>query len=325
MKVKKAIALLVISFIIINAVSLSAFASPGSQAIFYGDFDNDLDFDSDDYALFRQFMLGMIGKDKVPATTDVDGNGQYDSDDYAYMRQHLLGMIKIFPAQSPINPSPTGTPYATPAITPSATLTFTPVPTPTFTPAPTVEADGLYIDSSKVSSDLLKVTLYIKNIANFSGYQANLAYDPQVLKPVYFDGSEYDSQSPVETGSLLTKNYIPVDFALHDLQKGILNFGRTYLAVNSYKNSGVSESSGSIAVIYFRILKNQAAQIRLENCQTMPGAINGTLVTDWDANQLLNYNVNGTITITPDGATGTPTTSTPTPDPYDWYDYYGYW
>jgi hypothetical protein len=325
MKGKKIIVLLVVSFILINVVSLSAIASISSPATVYGDSDNDGNFDSDDYSLFRQFLLGMKGIDRISASADVDGNGQYDSDDYAYMRQHLLGMINIFPAESSVAPSPTNTSYVTQTIT----------PTPTSTPVPTSKDKVLYISSSKESADMLKVTLYIKNIDNFSGYQANLVYDPQVLKPVYSDGSEYDSQSPVYAGNLLTKNYAPVDFAKHDLQNGVLNFGRTYMAVNSYKDSGVSESSGSIAIICFKILKYETTQIRFENCEAMPGSINGTIITDWDGNQDLNYNVDERFTISPYMLTDTPAApSTPastvtvpaTSDPYDWYDwYYGYW
>ncbi|KNY26407.1 cohesin domain-containing protein [Pseudobacteroides cellulosolvens] len=326
MKGKKAIVLLAVSFILTTFFSLSAFASSDTPVTVYGDFDNDGNFDSDDYALFRQFMLNMIDKEIVPATCDVDGNGLYNSDDYAYMRQHLLGMIKIFPVQSTLVPSPTVTPYVTPIITP----TLTPVPTPTSTPVPTVQPEGLYISYSKEPLNMLKVTLNIKNIANFSGYQANLVYDPQVLRPVYSDGSEYDSQSPVEIGSLLTKRYIPTDFAKHDLQNGVLNFGRTYLAVDSYKNSGVAESSGSIAVIYFKILKYETTKIRLENCDTMPGALKGTIITDWDGNMILDYNVGETSTIPAYVLTSTPTPTiaipSPTlePDGDDRYYYY-YW
>ncbi len=282
MKGKKIIALLITSLIFITSIGLSAFSSPVSTKLVYGDFDQDGDVDSDDYAYMRQYLIGIIDDDKVPITADVDGDGNYDSDDYAYMRQYLLGIIDIFPVEKSVTPTPTSTP------------TFTPTPTPTISSAP-----ELYMIASKESADIYKVTLNIKNIENFSGYQANLVYDPNVLKPIYSDGSQYSYQSTIETGNLLTKKYSPVDYAMNDLQNGVLTFGRSYMALSSYKSSGISESTGSIGIIYFKILKNETTQINLENCSAMLGAVNGTIIADWDGCQILNYSVTNTISLIP--------------------------
>jgi hypothetical protein len=331
MKGRKVIALLVTTLILINSVVLSIFAQPDPDTaiVVFGDVDKDGNFDSDDYAIFRQYLLGMIGIDRVPTTADVDGNGQYNSDDYAYMRQHLLGMIQVFPAEKS-TPSPTATDIPTPTFTPTPTSTpISYIPTsgsssggtstvtaPISTPVPTSQVNELYIESVKESFDIAKITIYIKNIANFSGYQANLIYDPHVLKPVYRDGSEYDIQSPVEAGSLLTNQYSPIDFAKHDLQSGVLNFARAYMSINAYKASGVSEHSGSIAIIYFRMLKQEYTHITLANCNTMPEAISGTILTDWDGNQIFNYTASVSYTIMAYMPTHTPVPyPTPTPTP----------
>jgi len=73
-----------------------------------GDVDADLDVDSDDYALMRQRLIGMITefprKGGINITNelysaDVDGDGNFDSDDYAYIQQYLIGMITTLPAE----------------------------------------------------------------------------------------------------------------------------------------------------------------------------------------------------------------------------------
>jgi len=304
MKEKKVIALLVICLIFTASFVLPVFASPDSTEFVYGDFDQDKDVDSDDYSYLRMYLIGMITIDRVPANMDVDGNGRFDSDDYSYMRQYLIGMIRVFPVQISATPSIT----ITPTVTPTVTSTNTP------TPVPTTDSE-LYMTASKESHDTYKVTLNIKDIPNFAGYQANIVYDPKVLKPIYSDGSEYTLQSPVETGSLLNKKYSPSDFAMHDLENGSLNFSRAYVALNSYRNSGVSESTGSIATIYFKMLKNESTQITLENCLTMPNAVNGTLVFDWNGNQLLNYDVKTAISLSPDDTPTNTPIATPTATP----------
>ncbi|KNY28290.1 dockerin type I domain-containing protein [Pseudobacteroides cellulosolvens] len=99
MKLERLIILLILSTIAFSLGSLSILKVKASEAV-YGDFDKDNDFDSDDYALLRQFLLGMIAFELAPVTADVDGNSRLDSDDYAYMKQHLLGMINKFPVET---------------------------------------------------------------------------------------------------------------------------------------------------------------------------------------------------------------------------------
>ncbi|KNY27011.1 cohesin domain-containing protein [Pseudobacteroides cellulosolvens] len=306
MKGKKIIALLVTSLILNTLFGLSSFSAPEPVEVVYGDFDQDGNVDSDDYAYMRQYLLGMISDDKIPKTADVDGDGNYDSDDYAYMRQYLLGMISVFPAQKSATPSPTSTPTSVSTYTPTNETT----PTPTISSGP-----ELYMIASNESSNIYKVTLNIKNIERFSGYQANLVYDPKVLKPINLDNSEFTSQSPVEAGSLLTKKYSPIDFAMHDLQNGVLNFGRAYIAISSYKSSGVSESSGTIGVIYFKMLKSEATQILLENCSTMPEAVSGTIISDWNGDLVLNYSVTSKISLVPSNTSVPSNTPVPSVTP----------
>ncbi|MDP4182733.1 MAG: cohesin domain-containing protein, partial [Bacillota bacterium] len=317
MRSTKIIALLVIGLLIANVMGLASFASPSTASTVkvYGDVDLDNNFDSDDYALFRQYLLGMIKQDQLTMAADVDGNGKFDSDDYAYMRQLLIGMISVFPVQ--ITPTNTVTPL------PSATPTYTSTPTPTVNTNTPASDNNFYMSADKTnaaSGELIKVTFYINNINSFSGYQANLIYDPKALKPVYSYGTDYATDSAPETGSLLINRFSPMDFAKNDLEQGILNFGRAYLALSSYKNSGSAEASGSIAVLYFKVLNPVTTSISLRNSDTMPQGINGTIITDWDGNQVTGYTVNQTLAINqvkettlPSQPVSTPTSNTDTP------------
>jgi hypothetical protein len=327
MKGRKVIALLVTTLILINSAVLLVFAqsAPDTSIVVYGDVDKDGNFDSDDYAIFRQYLLGMIGSDRVPATADVDGNGQYNSDDYAYMRQYLLGMIQVFPAEKSTpfptdTPSPTSTPIPTDTIAPSVP----PIIIPTSYPTPAA-LGSLSMNGEKVSGstgDFYKVTLNVQNIANFAGYQVNLKYDPNVLMPVYPTGSQFKSTSIVESGTLLTNNnFSPLKLANHDLANGILNFGIAYVDIRSYRNFGSPETSGSIGVIYFKVLKYTPTSIRLTDSDTLPSGLNGTSLYDWNSTQILAYTVFPLLVIYPVISTITPVpTSTPiattTPVPY---------
>jgi hypothetical protein len=157
--------------------------------------------------------------------------------------------------------------------------------------------------------DIVKVSLKIKDIEGFSGYQANIKYDPADLQPVYSDGIEYDANSTPEVGDLLQKRYSPTDMAAHDLKVGNFTFGRTYMNMASYKNSGVAEKSGTVAYICFKVLKASDTIIELKDVKSLTNPISGTMVFDWDGYQINNYTVSGTVSLTAQVPTQTPTTS----------------
>jgi len=204
--------------------------------------------------------------------------------------------------------------------------------TPSSTPSsstPTPTNDGpkkgeVYVELDKTKAevgDIVTATISVKEFDSVSGYQANIKYDPSVLQPIYSDGTPYDGSSVPENGKLLMKRYSPTDMAANDLVNGSLTFGRTYMNLASYKASGVPENTGSIAVICFKVLKNTETKIELTNVPSLTNAVDGTMVFDWDGNQLANYKVtqapvlNGkeVATPTPTTATATPTTATATP------------
>ena len=196
-----------------------------------------------------------------------------------------------------------GTPPTGAENTPTNTPTKSANPTPTKSTNPTptkdntVPVDGtvsLSVDKTTVAAgEIVTATLKINGITGFAGYQANIKYDPSMLKPIYSDGTDYDDSSVPEAGELLQKRYSPTDMAANDLSKGTLTFGRTYMNLESYKASGTAETTGSIAVIKFKALKSSGSTtIKLENAASLTSAIDGTMLFNWDGAQLGGYKVN---------------------------------
>lgn len=93
------------------------------QTILLGDVDENGIVNSIDFAIYRQFLLGLVSS--LPISGDIDQNGAKNSVDFALLRQHLLGMITLgkITIQTP-------TPVQTPTKVPTPTPTKTPVPTP---------------------------------------------------------------------------------------------------------------------------------------------------------------------------------------------------
>ncbi|HEY9058954.1 MAG TPA: S-layer homology domain-containing protein [Pseudobacteroides sp.] len=161
--------------------------------------------------------------------------------------------------------------------------------------------------------DTVKVSLRIKDFPSFAGYQANINYDPTVLKPAYSDGTYYDGTSTPETGDILQKRYSPTDMGAHNLDKGNLTFGRTYMNMASYEASGNPESSGTLAYIYFEVLKTANTEIKLENAASLTNAVSGTMAFDWKGAQFSDYTVLGAVSLTGQVSSQTPTVAaTPT-------------
>lgn len=183
---------------------------------------------------------------------------------------------------------------ATPTPTKQTATPTKSVATPTPTkPGQTSKGEVyLTVDKTKAAvGDIIVATLNVKGFDNVSGYQANIKYDPSVLQPVYLDGTPYDNASSPELGTLLNKRYSGTDMASNDLSNGKLTFGRTYMALASYKASGVKENTGSLATIGFKVLKAASTKIALENASSLTSPVVGTMLFDWDGQQLADYAV----------------------------------
>lgn len=146
------------------------------------------------------------------------------------------------------------------------------------------------IDNNVTLKDhIMTATVKVDKIANLAGYQVNLKYDPEVLMPLKDDLTPY-TESTVPSGRdvLINSSYSPTEIATNDLEKGILNFSASYNYIDDYKLSGVPESSGSIAVIKFKVLKSNQISLKFAPTDIMKDCLDGIYLFDWDGN-LNNY------------------------------------
>lgn len=151
-------------------------------------------------------------------------------------------------------------------------------------------------DTTGITSvgQIITATVNISEITNFAGYQLNLVYDPVVLQPVKVSSlssvSAYGADTVPDDGTLLKNdNFAPFAIASNDLNKGVLNFGKAYLGLDTYKKSGTAEKTGSVAVIKFKVLQVSNTNITFNQTPTMPGADNGASLFDWDSKAVSGY------------------------------------
>ena len=170
----------------------------------------------------------------------------------------------------------------TPETTPTDKPTSTPTNQPTATPTRPVTSSYITLEFDKTSAkvgEIIKATVKVNEIKNLSGYQINLKYDPEVLQPVKPSGASYTNGTIPSSGTLISnEDFCPVNAVSHDLAKGILNFGKFYIMYDDYKNSGLTEETGTIAVIEFKVLKEQETFVKFENSTSMPNGIDGTIL-----------------------------------------------
>ncbi|UWV47856.1 S-layer homology domain-containing protein [Acetivibrio thermocellus] len=141
--------------------------------------------------------------------------------------------------------------------------------------------------------DILIGTVRINNIKNFAGFQVNIVYDPKVLMAVDPETGKEFTSSTFPPGRTVLKNnaYGPIQIADNDPEKGILNFALAYSYIAGYKETGVTEESGIIAKIGFKILQKKSTAVKFQDTLSMPGAILGTQLFDWDGEVITGYEV----------------------------------
>ena len=138
--------------------------------------------------------------------------------------------------------------------------------------------------------DIIKAEINVKDIDNLAGYQLNLQYDPEVIQLVDSEGKEYTEQTFPDAGKLLSDDdYGLVTLISHQFDKGIVNFSKFYTNLEEYKSSVEIESSGDIAVLFFKVISNKSTSIEFTNTPKMPNGISGTLLFDYDGNKISGY------------------------------------
>ena len=180
------------------------------------------------------------------------------------------------------------------------------------TPTPTATPTGdsyITIDLDKTSvkvGDIIKASVRVNDISNFSGYQVNIKYDPEVLQAVNPNtGLEYTTNSLPLNGDILTNvDYSPVLKADNKVNNGILNFAKGYAGLDAYKSGNSPEESGTVLVVGFKVLQAKDTNIKFEDSASMPNGITGTMLFNWDGDRIQSgYSVIQPATITVTGTT----------------------
>ncbi|TYQ16520.1 UNVERIFIED_CONTAM: cohesin domain-containing protein [Acetivibrio alkalicellulosi] len=141
--------------------------------------------------------------------------------------------------------------------------------------------------------DIIKATIRIKDITNFSGYQLNIKYDPEILEAVNVEtGEAYDDSTMPQSGDILSNPDLGnVTAVSHSTSEGILNFGNAYQYLEDYIELGEPEETGVIAVIGFKVLQAKDTEIKFVDTDSMPNAITGTQLFDWESETIFGYRV----------------------------------
>ncbi|HHV28907.1 MAG TPA: cellulosome anchor protein [Clostridium sp.] len=141
--------------------------------------------------------------------------------------------------------------------------------------------------------EIITAKIILNNIANIAGYQVNIKYDPNILQAVDLDSGEplENKQMPSDGNILVNSDYNVLPLVANDDEKGLINFGKAYIDVDKYRESNKPESSGVLALIGFKVLKEDSTTVAFEDTPTMPNALSGTFFYDWNFEVLTNYSV----------------------------------
>ncbi|HOQ01671.1 MAG TPA: cohesin domain-containing protein [Acetivibrio sp.] len=141
--------------------------------------------------------------------------------------------------------------------------------------------------------EIIKVELTVKDVPNLAAYQVNIEYDPSVLQAVDPDtGTPLANDTQPKDGNILVNSkYGTIPINNHNVEKGILNFGKTYINFNMYKSDGAPENTGVLAVVGFKVLEEKSTFISFKDSDAMLGSFFGTFLFDWDGNKLTEYTV----------------------------------
>lgn len=151
--------------------------------------------------------------------------------------------------------------------------------------------------------EIITASVNIANAPEFAAMQFNLKYDPTVLQAVDpATGQPYPDiingffpnvfSNQLESDILLNNTYLPYEYGDFDSVDGTVNGTRGYLLINDYMQGGIADTQGTVARIGFKVLKHETTSVYFEDCDTMPGAISGTLIATWDGEMQSGYVVN---------------------------------
>jgi len=183
---------------------------------------------------------------------------------------------------------------------------------PNFVFADTTSSIKIELDKTSAAvGDIIKASVVVNNVNGFAGYQVNIKYDPTVLEAINLDtGAAFTNTTIPQSGTILNNSeYGILPIASNNISQGILNFSKAYTNLNDYKASGSAETTGTVAVIGFKVRRVEETKIEFAQTSTMPTAVSGVLLFDWDGNKLTS----GYSIINPPAINATSSKSDPTP------------
>jgi len=143
--------------------------------------------------------------------------------------------------------------------------------------------------------DIITSTLEIENIPNFTGYDVFISYDKDVLEPVKLVEKKYlaymNPTEPEEGDLLINSAFSPLVVAFNNVDVGYLNFGGSYVRTDKYRDSGLIETTGTLGVIKFKVLKKVKTNLCFMPTKFIPNGINGTALYDYDGKQITDYDI----------------------------------
>ncbi len=168
---------------------------------------------------------------------------------------------------------------------------------------------SIYISVDKTAGDvgdIITASVNVKDFERLGGVDVSIKYDKEILQPIKENGVPYTSNTNPEPGDIFIKNeYIPCLNSQHSLDKGFLHFLRFYFNITDYRSNNISEGTGTIAKIYFKILKEEYTKLEFASDETYGNYISGTCIVDWGQDysagydegpqQITGYSIEGAI------------------------------
>lgn len=134
----------------------------------------------------------------------------------------------------------------------------------------------IVLDKNTAKKDeIITAKIILNNIPKIAGYQVNIKYDPNILQAVDLDTGKplEDKQIPGGGDVLSNPDYNVLPLAASDVKNGVINFAKAYVNVDEYKESNNPESSGVLALIGFKVLKEESTVISFADTPSMPNAV----------------------------------------------------
>lgn len=166
-----------------------------------GDINGDGDINANDYAMLRQYLLGLLKEFNYVyglKAADVNSDGYIDSVDFAYFRKYLLGKITEFPSQ--------------------------PTPTPVVTPRPEQQqTEGLEIER-KYLLDPEKIPYDLNYLDKYEITQSYISFSPEIrLRKVNDSWYYLTIKANVDTNGLIReeRNFYITEEEYNNLYKKV--------------------------------------------------------------------------------------------------------